>query len=1002
MPRLLRALPLLLLLCTAGAAMAGDALSSQQQLLNKEQEAVNRLHAGTAELREQQRTRLAELTTHEVTPVMLEQAKLDLEEARVRLESVRVDLQAVRHQREEIAAAIRDLENQLQQLKLPAKGGSDARQPAGRLEELGDVLAEKRASALFEERRTALRESAVEAAQERLALARQWHESLSELYRTAVAESKQVALDDLKQRMEQEQRAWLARAAEWRRELQGLDPADSRKAALLQARTNDAEERARLALQQIRFAQIGAHLDVLATQPVDADSEPDQLKAALEQVLSMRSELESSVGLLAKRRDVLVQQREVVAKRRAAGDPAASREELGLYDELQTVLTQHLHRAERLVDRIGDLPAQLRLAYEQSFRRGLTARRALPDDMAGWAVLRDELLSLPSLLTRAVTEAAHDLVRPLGTFAPDRWLLLVLSLAGCIGFSAILGRSLARNQGDAGRFVTELVAVPVELARRSARPLALLGSLAILTAFSQPNAPSSTLLLTLLLVGAGATLLINLAWTLLISPRTPHKRQHPRLYGQLKWLIGAVAALGFITATAHVLALSTGVVNLLDRLFMLSLLLFTVPVLETRRLGLAALAERFGERYWTRVARLLSLLAPVAVIATASVGVGGYVNLARAIGGALALVLGVLAAWLVLGRLLREGTDGLKNLANENTGYGMLWAKGVIEPLYAVARPVLFIGLWAIPFKVYGIGLATPPIADLVAWLSRPLFSIGSNAINPAGLLMALVGLVAVVRIGRWLRLMTYRWAYSGVTDEGIRHSLSVFTQYAFVLVGVLLTVHLIGIDLTTLAIFAGALGVGIGFGLQNIANNFISGLLLLAERPLRTSDIVRVGEHEGEVTHIGMRSITVKTWDNQEVIMPNADVISNAFINWTHNDHIVRTVLAIRVGFDSDPRQAKAIIERVLAAHDELLSDPEPRVYLKEFGESAQHFHVQYFTDLKRSNRLEVRSDLLMTIWQELRAAGIRIPRPQLEVRMRGDGEIEVESSPLPVSLVG
>jgi len=158
---------------------------------------------------------------------------------------------------------------------------------------------------------------------------------------------------------------------------------------------------------------------------------------------------------------------------------------------------------------------------------------------------------------------------------------------------------------------------------------------------------------------------------------------------------------------------------------------------------------------------------------------------------------------------------------------------------------------------------------------------------------------------------------FSQVSDLGVRHSLSVFTQYAVVLSGLLIILRVIGLDLTTLAVFAGAVGVGIGLGMQSLANNFVSGLLLLVERPLRSGDIVRIGEYEGEVVGIGMRSLTVKTFDNQSVIIPNAEVVGSAFTNWTHRDQVLRIMLAIGIGYDSDPHQAQAIVEQVLADND-------------------------------------------------------------------------------------
>jgi potassium efflux system protein len=250
--------------------------------------------------------------------------------------------------------------------------------------------------------------------------------------------------------------------------------------------------------------------------------------------------------------------------------------------------------------------------------------------------------------------------------------------------------------------------------------------------------------------------------------------------------------------------------------------------------------------------------------------------------------------------------------------------------------------------------------------------------------LLILAAVILVVWLGRWIREVTYRWIYARIVDLGARHSLSVFTQYAVVVVGLLITLRLLGIDLTTLAIFAGALGVGIGFGLQNIANNLVSGILLLIERPLRSGDIINIGNREGLVTRMGMRSLTIKNWDYQDVIIPNSEIIGSAFINWTHSDNVLRTKLTLGVSYDNDPYQAKQVIEQVLKAHPAVLKNPAPAVWLSDLGSSSVNFHVQYYFDLKQHNGLEVKSQILFNLWDRLKAAGIRIPYSQQDLYIK------------------
>jgi potassium efflux system protein len=186
------------------------------------------------------------------------------------------------------------------------------------------------------------------------------------------------------------------------------------------------------------------------------------------------------------------------------------------------------------------------------------------------------------------------------------------------------------------------------------------------------------------------------------------------------------------------------------------------------------------------------------------------------------------------------------------------------------------------------------------------------------------------------------------------------------------------------MAVFAGAVGVAVGLGMQAIATNFFGGLLLLIERPLRVGDIVTVGTNEGEVTRVGMRSVSVKTWNNQEVIIPNVDVVTSAFTNWTHSDSIVRTVLWIGVSYDADPDLARKTLERVVTSHPGILAEPAPMVLLWEFTDSSIHFRVQYYIDVRKESLLGMRSAVNRDMWYALKEANIVIPYPQQDLHIK------------------
>ena len=983
---LLPALLATLALLSGSPALASDQVQTRKELLQTEQQALSQAHQERVMSREEQQARLAVLRPDEVTPLMLEQAQVDAEAARVELESSEVDLQASENALHELQARIAALQAQLGQLETAADKTAP---PTTRRPELEKELTEQQALMATEKERREGREKARQLAQERLTLAEKWLSGLQELHRLAQQQSQRIALEDLQARSEKEQRRWLDKAAEWRQAAESAresETTDSAGRRLLEMRIQDAEERARLSQQRLRLAQLENTLDGIDAVPATDSTPSDTLRTAMEQARAVVSELTATIGLIERRIAVLKQQKDVTA-RRPAPNPASRRDadqEIRLIDGLIERLNDRLRTARVLLSRAVERPAPLEAAYQHAVRKGLLARRDLPTDVAGWRSVARELVALPGALGGALWGASAALGKAFAAFTPDRWILLLLLEVAWFALARAFLRRLRRRPGRRG-FAASMFAVSARVIRDTAWSLVPAGAVALAAWMAAPSPPHDVVLLTVVGTLVGVQLLSGLGRATLAALDTDSPQRNLHLYRQLRRLVLLGGVLAGVTALGHILALSTALTNLTDRLLMLSVLLATVPAIELRRLSMEWLAGRWSSRpYWLRVAGLLAFLVPLSLVAASAVGLAGWVNLAWTIGGYLLVTLCVLAMWLILLRLVAESAASLKGYANSHSTNGLLWAEGVIEPLARLTQVALSVGVWAVPLWLFGLDRSSPLMGALWKALESPLLSFGHTGITAKGILLAGLALFALVQAGRWVRAVTYRLAYSGIADAGARHSLSVFSQYAVVLFGLLLALRIAGIDLTSLAIFAGALGVGIGFGLQNIANNLISGVLLLLERPLRTNDIVRIGEHEGEVTDIGMRSLTVRTWDNQELIIPNADVITHPFTNWTHSDNVVRTVLSIGVSYDSDPHTARDVILDVLRGHPAVETTPAPNVWLKEFAGSSVDFHAQYFTDVARHSRLDIKSSVLFGIWDGLKAAGIKIPYPQQDIYIK------------------
>lgn len=219
--------------------------------------------------------------------------------------------------------------------------------------------------------------------------------------------------------------------------------------------------------------------------------------------------------------------------------------------------------------------------------------------------------------------------------------------------------------------------------------------------------------------------------------------------------------------------------------------------------------------------------------------------------------------------------------------------------------------------------------------------------------------------------------------DEGLRGSLKTLIGYAGLLVALLAAVSALGFKLANLAIIAGALSVGIGFGLQSIVNNFVSGLILLFERPIKVGDWVVTASGEGTVRKISVRSTEIETFDRAMVIVPNSELISSAVTNWTHKDKTGRLIIPVAVGYDTDVRKAIGLLEEAAREHYGVLRFPAPYVFFSDFGNDGLVLELRcIIRDV--GNGLGIRTALRIAILDKLRAAGIEIPYPQRDIHLR------------------
>ncbi len=231
--------------------------------------------------------------------------------------------------------------------------------------------------------------------------------------------------------------------------------------------------------------------------------------------------------------------------------------------------------------------------------------------------------------------------------------------------------------------------------------------------------------------------------------------------------------------------------------------------------------------------------------------------------------------------------------------------------------------------------------------------------------------------------------------SRGLPELISSIVYYSLLLLVALGAINAGGIELNKFTVLTGAFGVGVGFGLQNIINNFVSGLILQFERPIHIDDILEVDTNLGKVTRIGIRSSTIKTFQGAEVIIPNATLISNKVINWTLSESQRRRELPVGVAYGTDPNLVLQILRDAASRHELVLSKPEPMVYFTGFGESSLDF-VLHFWVMQENNGLQITSEVAITAMRLLEDAGIEIPFPQRDLHVRS---VDAAAAALPAT---
>jgi potassium efflux system protein len=406
-----------------------------------------------------------------------------------------------------------------------------------------------------------------------------------------------------------------------------------------------------------------------------------------------------------------------------------------------------------------------------------------------------------------------------------------------------------------------------------------------------------------------------------------------------------------------------------------------VGIILFHRFGRSLKMSDQSHDLWWAAGRILTVAAPILLGITILGAIFGAVTLAVQLSfGLFLLFISILALMVV-----EISLNAIFELFA--AGYGKRWLRFIRNHPKEVQRRVASLFRFAmLVLLIIFIPRNFPLTQFIFDWLGGMLateFSLGSVVVSLDNIFALIIGIVIAISLSRFIRLLLDEDIFPRLpVAAGAASAASRLIYYALVTGGILFALAASGVELSNLTLLISALGVGIGFGLQGIVNNFVSGLVLAFERPFQVGDIIAVGQLTGRVRQIGLRASRVRTFEGAEVIVPNADLIAGEVINWTLSDRMRRVEVTVGVAYGSDTTQVRELLLKVADENEQVAKNPEPTALFLGFDDSAMRFALRIWI-AEAGDWPEISSDIYEAVNTELKAADIEIPFPQRTVHL-------------------
>ncbi|WP_166838048.1 mechanosensitive ion channel family protein [Rheinheimera pleomorphica] len=302
------------------------------------------------------------------------------------------------------------------------------------------------------------------------------------------------------------------------------------------------------------------------------------------------------------------------------------------------------------------------------------------------------------------------------------------------------------------------------------------------------------------------------------------------------------------------------------------------------------------------------------------------------------------------------------------------------SPLLKSAEPVIAISIWLL--VVLHLAGWLQPLLQLMDALA---FNLGDSRLSLLGAVKLTLVIILAFTLALWLaELLNQQLKKAKHVSPSMQVGFSKFSKFLLITIAFLIALNAVGINLSSLAVFGGALGVGLGFGLQRIASNFISGFILVLDRSVKPGDVISVGDNFGWVHELKARYVVVRNREGVDTLIPNENLITSEVINWSYEDRNVRVKILVQVSYEDDPEQAMALMLQCANKSKRVLNEPAPTVMLKSFADSGIELELRVWIADPEYGADTVKSDINVAIWRAFKQAGITIPYPQRDLHIK------------------